>query len=97
MFQNGVSQFQRVSCFRLAVHLKRLGLPNDIAVVALKTWARKNQPKGDKKVLTELEIMDQTSHAFKMKYRGYGCGSAAIAPFCQSDCPVNKLREKDGS
>lgn len=97
MFKNGVSQFQRVSCFRLAVHLKRLGLPNDIVVVALKTWAQKNQPKGDKRVITEREIMDQTSHAFKMNYRGYGCGSAAIVPFCQSDCPVNKLRNKDDS
>ena len=97
MFQTGVSQFQRVSCFRLAVHLKRLGLPNDIATAALKTWAQKNHPEGDKKVLTELEIMDQASHAFKMNYRGYGCGSAAITPFCQSDCLVNKLRKKDDS
>ena len=35
MLQNGVSLYQRVSCFRLAVHSKRLGLPFDVAVAAL--------------------------------------------------------------
>ena len=88
MLQNGVSRFQRVSCFRLAVHLKRLGLPYDVAVAALKEWALKNRPKDNKQVITEHEIIDQTSCAFSKDYRGYGCSSEAVAPFCHPDCPV---------
>ncbi len=37
MLSNGVSHYQRVSCFRLAVHFKRLGLPFDVALAALKS------------------------------------------------------------
>jgi len=48
---DGVSQYQRVSCFRLAVHLKSVGLPFDVAVAALKIWALKNQPKSGKMVI----------------------------------------------
>jgi hypothetical protein len=90
MLQNGVCQYQRVSCFRLAVHLKRLGLPYDVAVAALKTWALKNRPKNGKRVIAEHEIIDQTSYAFSKDYRGYGCSSEAVAPFCHSDCPIHK-------
>ena len=92
MLYNGVRQYQRVSCFRLAVHLKRLGLPSDLAVAALIVWAQKNQPGDGNRIITECEIIDQTSYAFSKSYRGYGCNSAAVAPFCEKDCPVNKLR-----
>jgi hypothetical protein len=92
MLYNGVRQYQRVSCFRLAVHLKRLGLPSDIAVAALKVWAHRNQPGDGNRIISEREIIDQTSYAFSKSYRGYGCSSAAVAPFCEKDCPVNKLR-----
>lgn len=88
MLQNGVSRYQRVSCFRLAVHLKRLGLPCDVAVAALNIWALKNRPRDGKKVITEREIVEQTSYAFDKDYRGYGCNSEAVAPFCEPDCPV---------
>jgi len=93
----GVSQYQRVSCFRLSVHLKMLGIPKDIAEVALKVWASKNQPKHGKRTITETEIVAQVSYAYSKNYRGYGCGSEAIAPFCDPNCPVNKLRKKDSS
>ena len=88
MLQDGVSRYQRVSCFRLAVHLKRLGLPSDIAEAALKVWSLKNQPKDGKQIITEHEIIEQTSSAFNRDYRGYGCNSEAVAPFCHTDCPV---------
>jgi len=94
MLQNGVSQYQRVSCFRLAVHLKRLGLPYDVAVAALKTWSLKNRPKYGKQVIAEHEIVDQTSYVFNKNYRGYGCNSEAIAPFCHSDCPILIQKKK---
>jgi len=88
MLQNGVSQYQRVSCFRLAVHLKRLGLPYDVAVAALQAWSLKNQPRHGKQIIAEHEIIDQTSYAFGKDYRGYGCNSEAVVPFCHSDCPI---------
>jgi hypothetical protein len=88
MFRDGVTHFQRVSCFRLAVHLKRLGLPYDVAIAGLKIWAQKNRPSDGKQVLTEREIIEQTSYAFNKAYRGYGCNSEAVAPFCHPDCPV---------
>jgi len=94
MLQEGVSRYQRVSCFRLAVHLKRLGLPSDVALAALKVWALKNQPKDGNEVISELEIIEQTSCAFNKDYRGYGCGSEAVSLFCQPGCPVNKIRKR---
>ena len=93
MFHDGVSRYQRVSCFRLAVHLKRFGLPFDIAVDALKAWSVKNRPINGKQVITDREIIDQTSYAFKKNYHGYGCSSEAVAPFCHTDCQVHKLKK----
>lgn len=90
ILHDGVSQYQRVSCFRLAVHFKRLGLPFDVAVAALKTWALKNNPKRGKRVIREPEIISQTSYAYKHSYTGYGCNSEAIRPFCDNSCPVMK-------
>jgi len=93
MLRDGVSEFQRVSCFRLAIHLKRLGLPFDIAVSALKTWALKNRPIHDKKVIQDAEILSQSSYAYDNSYMGYGCDSPAIAPFCEPSCPVKEWRK----
>jgi hypothetical protein len=81
-------QNQRVSCFRLAVHLKRLALPLDLTILALKAWSRKNRPHNSKGIITEQEIGQQTKDAFNKGYRGYGCDSEAVAPFCHSDCPI---------
>ena len=92
MLRDGVKQYQRDSCFRLSVHLKRVGLPSDLAIAALKVWALKNQPDLGKQIITEPEILDQASSAFSKDYRGYGCSTMAVAPFCDQACPVNKLR-----
>jgi len=94
MLNDGVSQFQRVGCFRLAVHFKRLGLPHDLAVAALKTWAMKNRPVNGKGVIRESEILSQTSYAYEHPYSGYGCNSAAIEPYCEPTCSVKKWREE---
>jgi len=94
MLRDGVSQFQRVAAFRLAVHLKRLGLPHDIAVAALKTWATKNQPVNGKSVIKESEILCQTSYAYENPYKGYGCQSPAIEPYCEPTCSVKKWGEE---
>ncbi|PKN62635.1 MAG: hypothetical protein CVU57_23590 [Deltaproteobacteria bacterium HGW-Deltaproteobacteria-15] len=91
---NGVSHFQRVSCFRLAVHFKRMGLPYDITVAALKTWALKNTPPNGKGVIQDSEILKQTSCAYDHGYKGYGCNDPAIKPFCDPNCPVNEWRKQ---
>jgi len=88
MLASGVTHYQRVSCFRLAVHLKRLGLPHDAAIAVLKVWAQKNRPQIGKQIISESEIIAQTLYAYAKDYRGYGCNSEAVAPFCEPDCPV---------
>ena len=93
MLIDGVTSYQRVSCFRLAVHLKRIGFPFDIAVAALKVWALKNQPQDNKGVISEKEILMQTSSAFMKDYRGYGCEDTAIKPYCQKECPLRTKRQ----
>jgi hypothetical protein len=95
MLRDGVSQYQRISCFRLAVHLKRLGLPYDVAVAALQTWALKNRPTNGKGIIQDSEIVSQTSNAFNKPYAGYGCDSEAIKLFCEPSCPVNQWRESN--
>ncbi len=92
MLRDGVSEFQRIVCFRLAVHLKRLGLPHDVAVAALKIWAMKNKPTNGKGVIREPEILAQTTYAYEHVYSGYGCDSPAIEPFCEPSCSVRKWR-----
>lgn len=97
MLQNGVSAYQRVSCSRLAVHFKRLGVPYDMALAALKVWSRKNRPDGGKGIITDAEIVDQTSYAYHKDYSGYGCASEAIRPFCMPTCPLKKEEKNDPS
>ena len=86
----GIDSYQRLACFRLAVSLKRAGLPFDVAVAALKAWSLKNKPQGDKRIITEAEIISQTRSAYKNDYRSYGCESPAIAPYCDHQCPIYK-------
>ncbi|MCX5770884.1 MAG: hypothetical protein NTZ09_11520 [Candidatus Hydrogenedentes bacterium] len=88
MLAEGVAEYQRVACFRLAVHLRKLGLPYDSVVGALREWARKNRPCNGKGVITYREIMAQTAAAFIKEYRGCGCEDAAIRPFCDTSCAL---------
>jgi len=86
MLTEGVTDHQRVACFRLAVHLKRAGVPCDIAVAALRTWARKNRPQGEKRIITDVEILAQTQSAYDKNYRGCGCEDPSIARYCDPRC-----------
>ena len=45
MLNEGVTFNQRVACFRIAVHLKRVGLPYDAVIAILTNWRLKNHPK----------------------------------------------------
>jgi hypothetical protein len=90
MLREGVDRYQRVSCFRLAVHLKRIGLSCDMAQAVLKLWAEKNRPTDPKGRITEKEILAQTVYAYSRPYRGYGCRSEAVLPYCNTSCRVRK-------
>jgi len=93
MLTEGVDSYQRVSCFRLAVHLKRNGLPFDLALVTLKAWAKKNHPTDGKGIITDQEIEHQTRCAFENPYRSLGCEDPAIAAYCDKNCPLHSYKK----
>ena len=89
MLEEGVTAYQRDACFRLAVHLRKVGLPYDLATATLLEWSRKNRPTGGKRIITPAEVQAQASGAYSEKeYRGCGCEEPAIEPFCDPLCPV---------
>ncbi len=89
MLADGVAANQRVACFRLAVNLKRVGLPFDSAVAVLNDWATRNRPVKGKRTIAEDEILSQAGCAYDKEYRALGCEEPAVAPFCQPGCPVS--------
>jgi hypothetical protein len=88
ILEQGVNQYQRVTCFRLAVHLKRIGFSKDITISILHAWSKKNHPVKGKYIITEQEIIEQVQSAYNRSYRSYGCEDAAIKPFCDTTCPI---------
>lgn len=88
MLAEGVTEQQRVACFRLAVHLHRVGLPEDLARGVLIEWSKKNRPEQGKRIITEDEITQQTRDGYSGRYRGYGCEDPAVAQYCQGQCPI---------
>jgi hypothetical protein len=94
MLSEGVSHFQRVCCFRLAVNLNKIGIPYEMTELILKMWAKKNKPMGNKRIITEKEIIEQTACAYTKGYSGYGCDEDAILSFCHPKCPVNGAKSR---
>ncbi|MCP4709130.1 MAG: hypothetical protein GY869_10935, partial [Planctomycetes bacterium] len=92
MLAEGVSFHQRVACFRLAINLKRIGMPQDLALITLQAWARKNQPVKGKRIILDSEIKAQTHDAYSNSYRGLGCESVPISNFCDKDCPIYQYK-----
>ncbi len=88
MLAKGVEHYQRVACFRLAVHLRKAGLPLDFARVCLEKWAAKNRPRDGKSRITRTEIAEQAVCAYQKDYRGCGCEDPAIRPYCHPECPL---------
>jgi hypothetical protein len=88
MLSEGVTANQRVACFRLAVHLKKAGVPSDIARASLGAWAMKNRPEDGKRVLTANEVAEQVEAAYVKDYRGCGCEDPAVRPFCDCACAL---------
>ena len=90
MLAEGVSQYQRVACFRLAQHLRKAGVPRDAALGVLTVWAAKNRPVAGKRPITPSEIREQVGWAYSKSYRGCGCEEPAIIPYCDSRCPLQR-------
>ncbi len=95
ILNQGVCENQRVACFRLAVHLKRIGFPFDIAMVVLKVWAMKNRPVNGKQRITDREIKSQAKWAYEKEYRGYGCEEPVIKSFCSNECPLYQKKNQN--
>jgi TOTE conflict system primase-like protein len=82
----GVVFDQRVACFRIAVNLRLVGLPEEFAVVILNSWRLKNKPSENKRIITPDEIKEQIRWAYSKDYRGYGCHEPIIKSFCNKKC-----------
>lgn len=92
ILSDGVSFDQRIACFRLALNLKRIGFPQDIALAALMNWRFKNKPANGKRTITKAEIIEQTKWAYSKEYKGYGCNEVIISTYCDSNCSLYKYR-----
>jgi len=89
MLVEGVRSLQRLSCFRLAIQLKRLGLPLPTAVAVLLDWATRNRPSDGKRQITADEVQAQVRWAYLRNYRGCGCEEPAVAAYCDPSCPLH--------
>lgn len=83
----GVESNQRVVCFRLAIHLKRLGVPQALAIALLRAWSAKNRP-ADSRIIRTDEITAQAAAAYGGGRRSFGCEDPIIAAYCDATCPV---------
>lgn len=91
----GVTEQQRVACFRLAVHFHRLGIPEEFAKSLLIDWSKKNRPAQGKRIITTDEITQQTRDGYSGRYRGYGCDDPVISQYCQGQCPIASKSESN--
>ena len=90
MLAKGVTVNQRVSVFRLAIHLKKMSLPFDLSVIVLKAWSQKNRPANGKEIITEAEVESQAAYAYQKHYRSFGCQEAVKNMYCDHRCPLYK-------
>ena len=87
----GVTFDQRIACFRIAVNLKRLGLPEELVIVILNYWRLKNKPLENKGIITTDEIKEQIRWAYSKDYKGCGCEEPIIKSFCNQTCRIYKI------
>jgi hypothetical protein len=81
---------QRSAAFRLAVVLKKAGLPVDATISVLLEWSKKNKPDNGKGVITPEEIEHQADFAYHKDYAGCGCNDVAVQPFCDPNCRLKR-------
>jgi len=76
--------------FRLAVHLYRQGMPQQLTEATLLEWdANYNRP-----AIGSTVIRQKIKQAYTGKY-GLGCLSDLIQPFCERDCHVYRKRHTE--
>lgn len=76
--------------FRVAIYLKRQGIPEDMAGSAIKAWNEHNQPP-----LPPGELEAALRQAFRRQYQGLGCQTTDMKEFCIPDaCPIHAARLK---
>jgi len=97
MLADGVTENQRIACFRLAIRLKRAGLPFDSTIAVLNDWSTRNRPINGKRIITEQEIVSQAACAYDKEYRACGCEEPVVAAFCETSCPVRNAVTPHGS
>jgi hypothetical protein len=92
MLTEGVTANQRTACFRLAVQLRKAGLPFDYAILVLTEWARKNRPADGRGILSRGEIVGQAQFAYRegRQYRGCGCDDETVRLYCDPACSLHK-------
>lgn len=96
MLAEGVTAYQRIACFRLAIQLKKVGLPLEAAVATLVDWSARNRPAVGKRIITQAEVREQATWAYLRNYRSCGCEEPAIAAYCDDSCPLGRP-DKSGS
>ena len=94
MLNEGVTFDQRIACFRLAVNLRRIGLPQDVTLGALMNWRLKNKPNDNNRIITPDEIIEQIKWAYSKAYKGYGCEEPIVKSFCDSNCILLKYANR---
>lgn len=97
ILREGVAENQRVICFRLAVHMYRLGFPEELALPMLRAWSKRNRPVNGKRIITNEEIIQQVRCAYDGEYRGYGCSDPIIARYCSEPCPLHRTSSFEAS
>ena len=95
MLAQGVTDYQRVACFRLAVQLRKAGLPFELTSAALLEWRNKNSPRNGRRTITPNEVRAQTAAAYLKEYTGCGCESPAVEPYCQPACHLYARAKRD--
>lgn len=97
ILSEGVTFDQRICAFRLAVNLKKTGLPLDMTIAVLTVWTRKNRPQNGKRIITGTEIKSQAEYAYQKDYRGCGCEETVIASFCDNNCHLASRKNREQS
>jgi len=90
MLKEGVTENQRISAFRLAVNLKKTGLPMNSAVSVLMEWRKKNRPANGKRIITPEEINEKIRAAYARQYAGCGCNDEVMQRYCDEDCVLKR-------
>jgi hypothetical protein len=90
LLASGTRFNQRIATFRLAVNLKRVGLPQDLITSLLLEWRLKNQPSAGKRIITIQEIESQVNWVFQKPYTGIGCEEGVISQYCESTCHIKE-------